>query len=107
MITILIDESGDPKVDNVKEDPSYGPTQYFTMCAAVFSEENREVIEAVYRDLPWNRERQKQAKNLGHFDKIHACSEISNLPVALLGVASNKLTLGEYLPEAIRTPTHF
>ncbi|MGZ2256144.1 DUF3800 domain-containing protein [Roseobacter sp. A03A-229] len=107
MFTVVIDESGDPGVNGVQADPSFGPSQYFTMCATLFREDNRGLIEDAYSSFPWNSSKRKHAKHLGHFDKVHACKVISELPVAMVGVISNKLTLGNYLAAAKQTPTHF
>jgi hypothetical protein len=70
MYTILIDEAGDTGLQDVKADPSYGPTQYFSLCATIFSEDNRAVLESALTQLPFNRGA-LHANKLGHFQKVH------------------------------------
>jgi len=53
MYKIVIDESGDTGLEIVLADPSDGPTQYFTMCAALFSDENHEHITQQLDSLPF------------------------------------------------------
>jgi len=88
-------------------DPSRGPSQYFTMCATIFRNENRNEITETFKNFSWNSKGNKHAKALNHFDKVYACQKVSELPVALVGAVSNKLTLEQYLPRARQTPTHY
>lgn len=106
MYSIIIDESGDVGLSNVQADPSPGPSQYFTLCAAIFNEDNRSQIERKLADVPFSKGT-LHANKLGHFEKVHLCRVISGCPVGMLGVLSNKLSLNEYLPDAQKTPTHF
>ena len=107
MYKIVIDESGDTGLEIVLADPSDGPTQYFTMCAALFSDENHEHITQQLDSLPFQGKKARHAKQLNHFEKVAICQAIAKLPVGLLGVISNKLSLKEYMKEANQTPTHF
>lgn len=107
MYTVVIDESGDTGLENVAADPSRGPSQYFTMCAALYRNENSSIIEEKLNSLPFSGQRSLHAKHLNHYEKVVTCQAIAELPVGLLGVISNKLSLQEYLPEANRTPTHY
>lgn len=107
MYTVVIDESGDTGLDGVEADPSRGPSQYLTMCAALYRNENSKIIEKKLSELPFQGKKALHAKHLNHFEKVVTCQAISELPVGLLGVISNKLSLKEYLPEANRTPTHY
>lgn len=106
MYTVVIDESGDVGLENVLPDPSKGPTQYFCMCATIFNEANRQKILQELEPLK-NKKGQIHASSMDHFSKVNACRIISKLPVGMVGVISNKLTLLEYLPEAKKTPTHY
>ena len=106
MYTVVIDESGDVGLNGVEADPSYGPTQYFCICATIFNEDNREKIENTLRELPFSV-KPPHANKLSHFEKAQYCRIISKLPVGMVGVISNKLSLLEYLPIASKTPTHF
>jgi len=106
MFTILIDEAGDTGLQVVKADPSYGPTQYFSLCATIFRESSRPNLEGALAQFPFNRGA-LHANKLGHFEKVHFCRVMAALPVGMLGVISNKLTLLGYLPEAQKSPTHY
>ncbi|WP_170333503.1 DUF3800 domain-containing protein [Ruegeria arenilitoris] len=106
MYTIVIDESGDVGLKNLQADPSSGPTQYFCMCAAIFNEENRDQITDRLSDFR-DRKGRIHATNLGHFERVNLCRTIATLPIGMLGVISNKLTLLDYLKEAQKTPTHY
>lgn len=106
MYTVLIDESGDTGLQNVAPDPSSGPTQYFCMAAVFFREENREKIEAKLSSLPFLASG-KHSKHLSHYEKVYLAKTISELPVGIVGVISNKLSLLDYLPKATSTPTHY
>lgn len=106
MFTVVIDESGDVGLEDVLEDPSHGPTQYFCMCATIFREDNRDLISEALEPLK-NYKGAVHAAKMGHFEKVQACRVIASLPVGMLGVISNKLSLLEYLPEARKTPTHY
>lgn len=106
MYTCLIDESGDVGLDEVQPDPSYGPTQYFCMAAAFFQEKHRQHIEETLRKIPFIK-KTIECKKLSHFEKVSLCKTVSTLPVGLLGVISNKLSLLEYLPAAKKTNTHY
>lgn len=106
MYTVLIDEAGDVGLKDVKPDPSYGPTQYFCMAATIFNEDNRERIERSLEGLPFAKD-VIHASKLNHFQKVLFSRTISELPIGIVGVISNKLTLLEYLPAAKQTPTHF
>ncbi|MCC5962648.1 MAG: DUF3800 domain-containing protein [Rhodobacteraceae bacterium] len=106
MYTVLIDESGDTGLRNVAPDPSFGPTQYFCMSAVFFREENRDKIEGALTKLPFLSSG-KHSKNLTHYEKAFLAKSISELPVGMVGVISNKMSLLEYLPQASSTPTHY
>lgn len=106
MYTIVIDESGDVGLKNVQPDPSVGPTQFFCMCAVFFREKNRELITAKLKKFQ-DKKGRVHATNLGHFERVHLCKTIATLPIGMIGVVSNKLTLLEYLSEAQKTPTHY
>ncbi|WP_371933246.1 DUF3800 domain-containing protein [Ruegeria discodermiae] len=106
MYTIVIDESGDVGLKNVRPDPSPGPTQYFCMCAAIFNEDNREQISEALSEFR-DRKGRIHATSMNHFERIHLSRTIATQPVGMLGVISNKLTLLEYLSEARKTPTHY
>ncbi|MCC6207993.1 MAG: DUF3800 domain-containing protein [Gammaproteobacteria bacterium] len=106
MYTVGVDESGDVGLENVRPDPSCGPTQYFCMAATIFQEENRPEIEMKLKELPFSRNL-LHANRLSHFGKVHLCRTIAELPVGIVGVISNKITLLTYLDDAKRTPTHF
>ena len=106
MYTIVIDESGDTGVKDVKPDPSRGPSQYFCLCATIFREENRTEIEDVLKALPFGNG-VPHASKLNHFEKVHYCKTIAELPIGMVGTISNKLSLLSYQSEAIKTPTHF
>ena len=106
MYTIVIDESGDTGVKDVEPDPSRGPSQYFCLCATIFREENRRVIEDVLKSLPFGNG-VPHASNLNHFQKVHYCKSISKLPIGMIGVISNKLSLLDYQSDASKTSTHF
>jgi hypothetical protein len=106
MYTVVIDESGDCGLNDVQADPSYGPTQYFCLCATFFKDENRNQIEETLARLPFGQG-SPHANKLSHFEKVHYCRVISDLPIGMLGTISNKLSLLGYLPQASKTPTHF
>ena len=106
MFTVLIDESGDTGLRNVVPDPSFGPTQYFCMSAVFFREKNREKIEAKLKSLPFVQ-LGKHSKHLTHYEKVFLAKTISQLPVGIVGVISNKLSLLNYLPQASSTSTHY
>lgn len=106
MYTVVIDEAGDVGLENVLPDPSRGPTQYFVASAAIFREHNRGKIEAALRALPFSKNILHCSK-LNHYEKIFLSRTMASLPVAFLGVISNKLTLGPYLPEVQKSPTHY
>ena len=106
MYTVVIDEAGDVGLKDVKPDPSYGPTQYFCVCATIIDEDNRQQIEETLAALPFFHEI-VHANRLGHFEKILLARTISKLPVGMFGLISNKLSLLDYLPDASKTPTHF
>ena len=107
MYTVVIDESGDVGLEGLLPDPSKGPSQYLTMCAALYNNDNCNLICDRLNSLPFQSGQSAHAKHLNHFEKVTTCKTVAELPVALLGVISNKLTLKDYLPEARRTPTHF
>jgi Protein of unknown function (DUF3800) len=106
MYTIVIDESGDTGLNGVEPDPSYGPTQYFCLCATFFRDENRSQIENRLAELPFGNG-SPHANKLNHFEKAYYCKVLSDLPIGMLGAISNKLSLLSYLPQASKTPTHF
>jgi hypothetical protein len=106
MYTIVIDESGDVGLNNVQPDPSTGPTQFFCMCAVFFREKNRELITAKLEEFQ-DKKGRVHATNLSHFERVHLCKTIATLPIGMLGVVSNKLTLLGYLTEAQKTHTHY
>lgn len=106
MYTIVIDESGDVGLKNVQPDPSVGPTQYFCMCAVFFRESNRELITSRLQAFQ-DKKGRLHATNLSHFERVHLCKTIATLPIGMLGVISNKLSLLEYLSEAQKTHTHY
>jgi hypothetical protein len=106
MYTVVIDEAGDVGLKDVQADPSYGPTQYFCICATIFNEDNRTLIENTLKNLPFTDD-VLHASRLSHFEKSYFGSVASNLPLGMFGVISNKLSLLEYLPAASKTPTHF
>ncbi len=106
MYTVVIDESGDVGLNNVKTDPSYGPSQYFTLCATIFREDNRSKIEVALKNLPFKK-RDVHSNKLSHFEKVHLCKTVSQLPLGMVGVVSNKLSLLSYIKEAQKTPTHY
>lgn len=68
MYTVLIDEAGDTGLQDVKADPSHGPTQYFVLCATIFREDNRAIVESALSQLPFKRG-MLHANKLGHFEK--------------------------------------
>ncbi|XHX59773.1 DUF3800 domain-containing protein [Pseudosulfitobacter sp. SM2401] len=106
MFTVVIDESGDTGLSNVQPDPSNGPSQYFCSCATFFRDENTALIEKTLKRLI-NHKGLIRANRMSHFEKINACNKISQLPIGMVGVISNKLSLLKYLSEAKKTPTHF
>ncbi len=106
MYTILIDESGDTGLTDVMPDPSYGPTQYFCLSAVIFKEDNRLLIEEALSGLPFKKT-PLHAQKLSHFEKVHFCRQAAELPIGLIGVISNKLSLLEYFADAKKTPTHY
>ncbi|WP_071798488.1 DUF3800 domain-containing protein [Natronohydrobacter thiooxidans] len=106
MFTVLIDESGNTGLKNVLPDPSVGPTQYFCMAAVMFRERNREAIEREISSLPFLGSG-KHSKKLSHFEKAYLSRRISSLPVGIIGVISNKLSLLDYLQQANSTNTHY
>ncbi len=99
MYTVLIDESGDTGLNGVTPDPSYGPTQYFCLSAVLFREANRPSIERALSSLPFTKAT-LHAQKLTHFEKAYFCRIAADLPIGLVGVISNKLSLLEYLKEA-------
>jgi hypothetical protein len=106
MFTVLIDESGDTGVHDVRADPSHGPSQYFTMCATIFRETRRSELLSTVEQLPFAT-KDYHSTRLSHFEKVHTCRRVAQMRVAMVGVISNKLSLGTYLREAKQTPTHF
>lgn len=106
MFTVLIDESGDTGLDGVRPEPSWGPTQYFAMCATIFRDSRRDELLQAIEKLPIGMKKY-HSKRLHHFEKVYTCREVAKLRIAIVGVISNKLTLGSYLSEARRTNTHF
>lgn len=106
MFTVVLDESGDTGLVNVQPDPSHGPSQYFCTCATFFREENRSLIESKLKPLA-NSKGIVHANKMSHFEKIRACRVLAALPIGMVGVISNKLSLLGYLSEARKTPTHY
>ena len=106
MYTVLIDEAGDVGLKGVEPDPSFGPTQYFCICATILNEDNRRLIEDALKTLPFAHG-VLHANRLNHFEKAFLGRRISSLPLGMIGVVSNKLSLLGYLTEASKTPTHF
>lgn len=106
MYTVLIDEAGDVGLKDVAKDPSFGPTQYFCACATILDESKRNYVEQRLSQLPFSNEI-LHASRLSHFEKCFFAREVCRLPVACVGVISNKLTLLEYLTAAQKTPTHY
>lgn len=106
MYTVLIDEAGDVGLKGVLPDPSFGPTQYFCVCATIINEDNRQVIESALRALPFHKDI-LHASRLSHFEKAFLGRTIASLPLGMLGAISNKLSLLEYFSDATKTPTHF
>ncbi|WFE75172.1 hypothetical protein [Roseinatronobacter sp. S2] len=76
------------------------------MSVVFFREENREKIETALQGLPFLQSG-KHSKNLSHYERIFLARTIAKLPVGMVGVISNKLSLLEYLPQASSTPTHY
>jgi hypothetical protein len=76
------------------------------MCATIFRESRRAELLRQIDELPLGK-KDYHSTHLGHFEKVHVCREVAKLRVAMVGVISNKLTLGEYLKDAKKTPTHF
>lgn len=44
---------------------------------------------------------------MSHFEKVNACNKIAQLPIGMVGVISNTLSLLEYLSSAKKIPTHY
>lgn len=95
--TLVVDESGEAGIRNVRSDSTRGASQYMTLGASLISNRSRKAVEDTLNKISERfGKKSLHCSQLSHNQILHFVSEVTRRKMRLFGVISRKDTLGSY-----------
>ena len=108
MYTVVIDESGEAGIKNIRSESSRGASPFLTLGASIYRNSNEKLLTDQLGNLAsMFRQDHLHCSQLNHLQKLKFSREASRMPLQFFGVVSKKETLETYRSRIGTSPSLF